>query len=191
MCNHNVMLKLSHLLRKRQIIWLCHSYLSHRKICAQLDIPNSPLPPGISGVPEASLVGRLLYPIYSNNLPYNSPVRCRFFRRLSHRVFKYLVNMWPGNPKLFPRSRFRMVSIWQMSSNTAKCRQITFTRKKPPLGYIYRTDNTEISLTTQFKYLEIIITSNLCRKNPINNIVSSATKKTNDCYQDVPVTWKI
>ena len=60
--------------------------------------------------------------------------------------------------------------------NTSKCKALTVTRKKTPIGFDYTLDGTTLTRVSEEKDLRVIITSTLSWDSHIHAINAKANK---------------
>lgn len=131
----------------------------------------------VSGVPQGSVLGPLLFIIYLNDLQFDCPVRFRFF---ADDCVVYLPIDSVNDQKVLNKyltAVSNWCADWNMSLNTTKCRQMTITHKKFPFQYAYQINNVELEVVNEYKYLGVTMTSNLTWNKHIQNITSSALRR--------------
>lgn len=173
----NLMLKIRNLVKNEKITQWLDSYLSSRYQYVQIGDSASHLSSVVSGVPQGSVLGPLLFIIYLNDLQFDCPVRFRFF---ADDCVVYLPIESVNDQKVLNKyltAVSNWCADWNMSLNTTKCRQMTITHKKFPFQYAYQINNVELEVVNEFKYLGVTMTSNLTWNKHIQNITSSALRR--------------
>lgn len=173
----NLLVKVRSLIHNDQITNWIEAYLSQRHQYVQIGNSPSYQASVISGVPQGSVLGPLLFLIYLNDLHFNSPVHCRFF---ADDCIAYLRIQTPSD-QLVLNDFLALINdwgaLWHMKLNISKCTQMTVTRKKNPLVHTYKINKAAPKAVTEIKNLGIHITSTLNWSNHTKHIVSKASRK--------------
>lgn len=173
----HLLFKIKKLLANPKILRWLDSYLSGRFQYVHIANNTSNLAPVYSGVPQGSVLGPLLFLIYLNDLSSSSSVRCRLF---ADDCVAYLpVRTRDDQTALstYLSAITDWCNSWKMSLNVKKCAQMTITRKRDPLEFSYKLNNTALQTVHQFKYLGVTITSNLSWNTHIRIISSIAIQR--------------
>ena len=130
----------------------------------------------ISGVPQGTVIGPLMFLIYLNDLPegISSPIRlfaddCVIYRNISS---KSDVNSLQKDLKVLDKWQ----QSWQMSFNAAKCFLLRITHKKTPLDAEYTLGNSVLQQIKSHSYLGVEINQDLKWDTHINRITAKANR---------------
>lgn len=155
--------------------WI-RNFLSLRQQFTTAGDFNSELADVTSGVPQGTVLGPLLFLIYINDLPQSltSCVRlfaddCVLYRKINN----------PDDHLLLQSDIDRIVNWchkWQMTLNTAKCKLVSFTRKRTNSDFAYSLNNSPIIAVSAYQYLGVELTSNLSWVSHINTITAKASR---------------
>ena len=141
--------------------WIC-SFLSGRSQKVVLEGKSSSSVPVLSGIPQGSVLGPVLFLIYINDLPeYVSNSTVRLF---ADDTLLYLtIHNSSDCDKLQEdlNNLERWESDWQMSFHPEKCEVIHITTKKTPILHSYSLHGHTLSLVPQIKYLGVHVSQDL------------------------------
>lgn len=155
--------------------WI-RNFLSSRKQFTVVNDHSSPFSDVLSGVPQGSVLGPLLFLIYINDLPSNITSTIRLFAD-DCIIYRKILS---SSDHLALQSDLDHITAWctswQMSLNTEKCKLITFSRKKSVSSSNYLLNNTLVSRTLSYKYLGVHFTSNLCWSTHIQKVTAKASR---------------
>ena len=133
--------------------------------------------PVLSGVPQGSVLGPVLFLIYINDLPeYVSNSTVRLF---ADDTLLYLaIHNSSDCDKLQEdlNNLERWESDWQMSFHLEKCELIHITTKKTPILHSYSLHVHILSSVPQIKYLGVHISQDLKWNSHINSTSSKANQ---------------
>lgn len=155
--------------------WL-RNFLSFRKQFTVVNGHSSPFSDVLSGVPQGSVLGPLLFLIYINDLPSNITSTIRLF---ADDCIIYRKIRSPADLLALQRDLDHVTawcSSWQMSLNTEKCKLMTFSRKKSNSSFNYMLDNSLVSQVSSYKYLGVHFSCNLSWSTHIQKITAKASR---------------
>lgn len=159
--HQKLLLKLQSILKNDLLLSWVEAYLSHR--CQSVDIEgvrSSPQPVQ-SGIPQGSVLGPLFFLIFINDIADALPVKIRLF---ADDCVLYQEVHSPADQALLNASLesiFQWCETWQMKINILKTVAMTITRKREPLKFTYCIKDHVLTSVDQFKYLGVIISSDL------------------------------
>ena len=157
--------------------WIA-SWLSERFQKVVLDGQASDPVPALSGVPQGSVLGPVLFLIFINDLPDNIRSSVRLFADdcVLYRNIKTHTDCQILQDDL--NSLGQWETDWQMKFNVAKCHSMRVTRHLPSnqIHFNYSLHQQTLEHVEFAKYLGITITDNLEWGQHVSEISSKATK---------------
>lgn len=165
-------------IRGKLLSWI-KNFLAYRNQRVQLNGQNSDWLSVISGVPQGSVLGPLLFLIFINDIVYGLNCSVRLFADdliiykeiySSNDVFTFQNDI----NKLYNWSNH-----WCMKFNIDKCKVISITKMKYFDKPTYKLGNSIMENVTNFNYLGVHITTDLNWNTHINYVVNKANKTLN------------
>ena len=152
------------------------SFLLGRQQTVIVDGVESSPKPVLSGVPQGTVLGPLLFLIYINDITQKlSPGT--ILRLFADDSLLYRVINNPDDAKTLQRD-LALLQEWelknQMEFHPEKCLVLRITNKLKPILSNYSIHNTILSVTNSAKYLGVTIDNNLNFNDHVNNISSKA-----------------
>ena len=174
--HQRLLLKLQHYGIRGQLLSWIESFLTGRSQKVLVEGKTSSYVPVVSGVPQGTVLGSMLFLIYINDLPKNVTSTTRLFaddsllyRRIrtteDHRILQEDFNCletWERD--------------WQMSFNPLKCAVIRISKKRTQITGSYTIHGHQLATVKSGKYLGVTLTDNLSW----NAHVDQVTKKANN-----------
>ena len=146
------------------------SFLTNRHQQVVIDGAQSSKEAVISGVPQGTVLGPLLFLLHLNDLPsiLDPDTECRLFA--DDCLLYRSVNSSEDQLKLQEdlRKLENWASNWGMKFNAKKCSIMSVHRSKTtPLNYFYELCGSFLSTATDERYLGVIISEDICHRPPI------------------------
>ena len=158
--------------------WI-ESFLVGRSQSVLVDGSRSREEDVLSGVPQGTVLGPLLFILYINDLPsqVHSSTRCRLFADdcLLYRVIDSTQDQMQLQDDL--RNLERWAADWGMVFNPAKCFVMPINRGTSHQPYFYQLCGVILKTVEQEKYLGVIISHDLAWRPHINTVVAKANQK--------------
>ena len=152
------------------------SFLSGRKQQVIVDGATTEKAPVISGVPQGTVLGPLLFLLFINDLP-----DCVIFtsktRLFADDCIVYRNIQTPEDWRKLQRDFVSLAlweSKWGMSFHQDKCNVLRVTKKWTPLNSTYKLKGQELAELSTSKYLGVDLSSNLDWKEHIDRTVKKA-----------------
>ena len=157
--------------------WI-NSWLSGRTQQVVLDGQASDPVPVLSGVPQGSVLGPVLFLLFINDLPDNIRSSVRLFADdcVLYRNIHSLQDCLTLQEDLTSLGQWE--ADWQMKFNVAKCHSMRVTRHQyhKQILFDYSLHNQTLENVQSAKYLGITITDNMDWGQHVSEISSKATK---------------
>ena len=156
--------------------WIA-SFLRNRSQTILVDSAHSDPSPVLSGVPQGTVLGPLLFLIYINDINSNlSPGTS--LRLFADDSLLYRQILSPEDQDTL-QSDLNTLQTWEsnnkMEFHPQKCQVICITHKNKPLNHTYKIHDTPLQPTKAAKYLGITIDNNLNFNTHISEITSKAS----------------
>jgi len=133
----------------------------------------------ISGVPQGTMLGPLMFLLYINDISKNIISSIRLFA--DDCVVYQLISNYDDTTVL--QNDLDVISnwahVWQMKFNVNKCVLLRVTRNHSPFASKYSLNGQIIQLSYMYKYLRVLLTSTLSWNTHITNITNQATRMLN------------
>lgn len=174
--SHNLLLfKLSKLNLDSNVLTWVRNFLTNRSQFVTVNQSDSPMSKVLSGVPQGSVIGPLLFLIYINDLPakLHSSINlyaddCVIYREISNTND---ANVLQNDLDTITR----WCEDWLMTLNINKCKVMHVSRKNSP-NFNYTIQNTLLQSVNSYKYLGVYISSNLSWEQHTNYITANANR---------------
>ena len=154
------------------------SWLSDRTQEVVLDGTHSDSAPVISGVPQGSCLGPILFLLFINDLPDGILTNVRLFAD-DCVLYK---NIHTPQDCIELQNDLMKLGLWEqkwlMKFNVSKCHSLRITRHRPDkqIDYNYTLHGQTLDKVNETKYLGVTITNTLNWTPHIQNITNKATK---------------
>ena len=168
--------KLSHYgIRNNTLNWI-QNFLTNRTQQVIINGYSSSPSNVISGVPQGTVLGPLLFLCYINDLPGNVKSSVRLY---ADDVLLYRAIHSAADHDILQQdlhSLTQWAKTWQMTFNLSKCELLRITNKQNPSRYCYHMDGEEVRSVPNAKYLGVILDEHLTFNEHIKKIVNKANQ---------------
>ena len=176
--NHRLLLlKLRHSfnITGRAYSWI-ESYLCQRSQRVIIDGRHSEWTPVLSGVPEGSILGPLLFACYVADLPKTIKTGCLAYAddvKIFHRIRNHedTVSLQADLDRLCEWSK-----TWHLTLNPAKCKAISFTLRTAPVQCTYVLDGHQLEQCKRMRDLGVILDAKLTFADHVDATVGKANR---------------
>ena len=144
---------------------------SQRVVCSG---ENSEWAPVLSGVPQGSVIGPILFLIYINDLPDEIGANVRLF---ADDTIMYLTMTGENDAASLQQDLDKLAAWeekWQMKFHPDKCSVLRITRSKSPKIFNYTLHNHTLESESSTKYLGVTIDNKLNWNSHIDNVTKKA-----------------
>ena len=175
---HNrLLLKLDHYgVRNKTHRWIAN-FLQHRKQRVVVGGEHSAWTDVLSGVPQGTVLGPLLFLAYINDLPLNIQSEMRLFAD-DCVMYRQIVNQFDHDQLQDDLDTLaQWQKDWQLHFNSEKCFVMRISHSRAPKLFDYRLGTDILVETHCHPYLGVDISNNLSWSTHINRISSSASKQ--------------
>ena len=152
--------------------WI-QNWLIRRTQRVVVDRDSSDTVPVISGVPQGTVLGPLLFLLYINDIASSISSVPRLF---ADDCLLYRVIHSEDDQQILQDNLTRMVewsTKWQMLFNADKCHAMTITRKRNPPKFDYSIKGTTLLDIKHHPYLGVELDHQLSWKNHIQNVTTN------------------
>ena len=158
--------------------WI-ESFLVGRKQCVMVDGARSTEEDVLSGVPQGTVLGPLLFLLYLNDLPsaVDPETKCRLFADdcLLYRSIDSLDDHVQLQRDL--DSLQTWANDWGMTFNAKKCYVMSICKSPRKTWYMYQLAGSFLSVVNQEKYLGVLIADSLSWEPHMQQVSISANQK--------------
>ena len=185
--NHSSLLsKLQHYGIKGKLHKWISGFLEKRTQKVLLEGATSSATTVLSGVPQGTVLGPLLFLIYINDLPkFISPgTQLKLFADDSAVYRKIKSSL---DHEILQQDLSRLTEWekeWSMQFHPDKCQLLSITNKKKPSTFTYTIHNTRIQPTTDAKYLGVTLNNKLSWNTHINTVCQKGNNTLNFIYRN-------
>ena len=155
--------------------WI-ESYLHQRSQRVILDGKHSDWVPVLSGVPEGSILGPIMFTYYVADLPSHIKTSClsyaddvKIFNRINSPADAYSLQADLDRLSLWSKT-------WCLDLNPAKCKAITFTLRSSPHLVSYVLDGHQLERCVSVRDLGVILDAKLTFADHIDATISKANR---------------
>lgn len=172
-----LLFKLEKILKNKKLMGWLSFYLTKRQQFVSFRGCNSKCVMVGSGVPQGSVLGPLLFLLFINDIVEQIPVKVKLY---ADDCVLYS-EVHSTSDQLLLNQAFQKVASWceewQMVINFDKTVFMRITHKKKPLHFRYNANNTFLTEVTNYKYLGLFISNDLCWNKHITHVTANATYK--------------
>ena len=172
--HQRLLAKLAHYGVQGMLLDWIQDFLSNRSQTVVLNNASSDPTKVLSGVPQGSVLGPLLFLLYINDLPRHVSSKVKLY---ADDTLLYRVINTPNDISILQadlNSLSQWAQKWQMIFNASKCAHLTITHKLSSFPSKYYICNCAIQQVNSTKYLGVTITNNLSWSEHITKIINKA-----------------
>lgn len=164
------------------------AYLSNRTHFVHYKGSSSPSLPVISGVPQGSVLGPLLFLVYINDIPTSISFSFAFLFADDAKVLKSLLSNFETTcVQKDLDSICNWSDVWKIRLNALKCAYIHFAMKGGSSTAQYQVNESDVCCTSSYRDLGITITDSLSWSTHIGQICSKAYRSFHIIKRNIPL----
>ena len=167
-------IKLRHYRIRDNLLQWIQRFLQARSQQVLVEGQSSTSAPVVSGVPQGTVLGPLLFLLYINDLLQKVNSTARLFADDS---LLYLKISSTADTAALQRDLDRLQQCeedWQMSFNPSKCEVVRVTKRRNPVEAIYQIHGHDLTIAKTGKYLGVTISGNLSWKSHMAATIKKA-----------------
>lgn len=176
-CHKLLLYKLSKLNLDPTVLKWIESFLFNRTQFVTANEFNSSLCPVMSGVPQGSVLGPLLFLIYINDLPISISSSIKLFAD-DCVIYRNITS--PSDHVILQSDLDNISSwcdTWLMKLNTTKCKFMRISRHaSDATPTVYSLNDAPLTQVSSYKYLGVHITDNLSWQTHVDHVTSNANR---------------
>ena len=150
------------------------SFLSNKQQCVVVNGYNSEKSAIVSGVPQGTVLGPIIFLVHINDIADNVTSEIRLFADDCdcHREINNSNDCAELQKDIDTLGKW--AESWGMRFQRVKCTLMTLSRKKKTIEYKYTLKGIELEFLTSIKYLEVNITNDLHWEKHIEEICNKS-----------------
>ena len=141
----------------------------------------------LSGVPQGTVLGPLMFLIYINDISeqVSSPLRLFADDCLLYRVIHAETDSQQPQSDIAIDCLSPWAEIWQMSFNITKCVVMKCSKSPSIISFNYSLNGHVLDTKTEHTYLGIILHNSMSWASHINSIVNKTSRTLSETFQTV------
>ena len=175
-CRRKLLLKLEHYgIRGRNLQWI-KKFLKNRTQKVAVAGVASSVSAITSGVPQGTVLGRLLFLIYINDLPSTISSAIGLFADDTY-IYRSIRNI--DDSKILQedlRKLMQWEQSWSMEFHPDKCKVLRITNKRKVIKYRYLLHNVNLKEVSNAEYLGVTMNTRLSWKKHVHEICGKANQ---------------
>ena len=153
------------------------SYLNNILQRVVVDCHTSEWLPGLSGVPQGSILGPLLFIVFISDMPRSCILSKTGLFTDDAKVYKKIEHILECTLLQADLNRLYEWNVtWKRNFNHSKCKIITFSRRKASVYFNYMLNGNSLEHVTSFKYLGVLVSSDFSWKEHLYNVVRKCNR---------------
>ena len=155
-----------------------NSYLRNRQQRVVVEGSSSEWRPVVSGVPQGSVLGPLLFLLYINDMPSSVQHSTVALFADDSKCFKSIKNT--SDCRLLQNDLDSLYSWsveWDLSFNIQKCQTMSISRRKQCVNFDYNLNNSHLERTDSFRDLGVDISFDFVWNSQVSHITSKCNRK--------------
>ena len=175
--HHKLCLKLAHYGIKGKCLTWIRAFLSGRTQQVVLNGQLSDKAKVISGVPQGTVLGPLLFLVYINDMPSYVDSQIRLFADDAY-LYRVIKSLHDSNILQNDLEQLQVWErLWDMEFHPQKCKVLSITNKTKPLKTSYMIHNEHLENVKNAKYLGVTLDKKLKWNVHVSTVCKKATQK--------------